>query len=130
MPVIEMNHEVNPREKLLKDLGDYSKFEIFNNQLLVAVYIRPAKTKGGIYLTDKAKEEDRYQSKVGLVVSMGPSAFDDPENTWFKDVDINLHDWVVFRPSDGWQIEVNGVLCRIIEDTAVRGKIDVPDRVW
>jgi co-chaperonin GroES (HSP10) len=69
-----MEHEIDPKEKLLTDLGDLSGIEIFNNQVLVAVYIRPNKTKSGIILTDETVNEDRYQGKVGLLVGMGPAA--------------------------------------------------------
>lgn len=130
MPFMIMDHAVDPKQKLLEDIGDISNVEIFNNQILVAVYIRPNKTKSGIYLSDQSREEDKVQGKVGLVVKKGPSAFVDEANEWFKDVSVEVNDWVVFRPSDGWGITVNNVLCRMIDDTAVRGKVDVPDRVW
>lgn len=130
MPPMIMDHESDPKTKLLEELGDLSNVEIFNNQVLVAVYIRPQKTKSGIFLTDKTTEEDRYQSKVGLVVKKGPSAFVDGDGNWFKDVVINENDWLVFRPSDGWSITVNNVLCRILDDISFRGRIDNPDRVW
>lgn len=130
MPFMIMSHEVDPKQKLLEDLGDISPFEIFNNQILVAVYIRPIKTKSGLYLPEQSREEDKVQGKVGLVVKKGPAAFVDETSEWFKDISVELHDWVVFRPSDGWSITVNNVLCRIIDDTAIRGKVDMPDRVW
>lgn len=130
MPFMIMDHAVDPKQKLLEDIGDISNVEIFNNQILVAVYIRPQKTKSGIYLSDQSREEDKIQGKVGLVVKKGPSAFVDDANEWFKDVSVEVNDWVVFRPSDGWGITVNNVLCRMIDDTAIRGKVDVPDRVW
>lgn len=130
MPFMIMEHEKDPKQKLLEDLGDVSAFEIFNNQILVAVYIRPVKTKSGIYLSDQSREEDKLQGKVGLVIKKGPMAFVDDSNSWFKDISVEEHDWVVFRPSDGWSITVNNVLCRIIDDTAIRGKVDMPDRVW
>ena len=53
MPFMVMQHEVDPKQKLLDELGDISNVEIFNNQLLVAVYIRPKKTKSGIILADE-----------------------------------------------------------------------------
>ena len=127
---IEMMHSDDPKKDLLDELGNVKDIEIFHNQLLVAVYIRPEKTKGGILLTDKTTGEDRYQSKVGLVVRMGPDAFVDETNTWFKDFKVGLHDWIVFKPSDGWAITVNGVLCRILDDTNVKGRIPHPDQVW
>jgi co-chaperonin GroES (HSP10) len=125
-----MEHEVDPAQALWDSVGDVSKVEVFNNQLLVAVYIRPQKTKSGIYLTDKTTDEDRYQSKVGLVLKKGPMAFDDNTGQWFKDVEIEVGDWIVFRPSDGWSITVNNVLCRMIDDTNIKGRVDNPDRVW
>jgi co-chaperonin GroES (HSP10) len=122
-----MLHEVEPGKKILDEIGDVSKFEVFNNQILVAVYIRPQKTKSGIYFSDKTTDEDKYQSKVGLIVAKGPDAFKDENGEWFKGVEINLHDWVVFRPSDGWNVTVNGVLCRMMQDVQVRARIEHPD---
>lgn len=130
MPFMIMEHATDPKQKLLDDIGDISAFEIFNNQILIAIYIRPNKTKSGIYLSDQSREEDKVQGKVGLVVKKGPAAFVDDTSEWFKDISVEVNDWVVIRPSDGWAITVNNVLCRIVDDTAVRGKVDAPDRVW
>lgn len=130
MPYMEMDHEVDPRKKILDEVETLDGIEIYNNQVLVAVYIRPTKTKTGIILTDKYVGEDLYQSKVGLVLMKGPSAFVEEEERWFKNVDINEGDWAVFRPSDGWQISVNGVDCRIMDDIHIRGKVSKPDQVW
>ena len=76
------------------------------------------------------KDEYKNQGKVGLVLKKGPKAFVDPENKWFEGVTVDLDEWIVFRPSDGWQITVNRVLCRILDDVDIRGRIDHPDRVW
>jgi len=125
-----MEHETDPVATLRNELGNLDPVEVFNNQMLVAVYIRPQKTKSGIILTSQTTDEDRFQSKVGLVVKKGPNAFKDDTGEWFHGVDINENDWIVFRPSDGWSITVNGVLCRMIEDVNIKGRIDHPDRVW
>lgn len=130
MPFMIMQHDVDPAKNITDEMGDTSPVEIFRNQVLVAVYIRPQKTKSGIFLTDKTTDEDRFQSKVGLVIKAGPTAFVDDTGQWFSNVSIKEGDWVVFRPSDGWSITVNNVLCRVIDDVNIRGKIDHPDRVW
>ena len=130
MPHMEMDHEVDPKDALLATVGDVSNVEIFNNDILVVIYLRPQKTKSGIYLTQQTTDEDRFQSKVGIVAKLGPSAFVDESNAWFAGADIKVGDLVVFKPSDGWSITVNGTLCRILDDTSVRGRIDQPDRVW
>ena len=122
MPPMIMQHDVDPAEQLRKELGDLSNLEIFNNQILCAVYLRPEKTKSGIYVPDKNRDEDRFQSKMGLVVKLGPSACEDPTGEWFKGVKIKENDWLILRPSDGWSITVRGVLCRLVEDVNIKGR--------
>lgn len=130
MSSITMLHEKDPKKVLLEQVGGTSSIEIFNMQVLVAVYIRPEKTKGGLFLSDKSRDEDRYQSKVGLILKKGPTAFVDKDGEWFSGLDINEGDWVVFRPSDGWNITINGTLCRMLDDMSVRARIAHPDQVW
>jgi hypothetical protein len=130
MPHMPMNHDVDPKDELLKALGDLSKIELFNNTILLAVYIRPQRTKSGLYLSDKTLDEDRYQSKVGLLVAAGPTSFTDPDGNWFAGAGIKLHDWLAYRPSDGWNVTVNGVLCRMMVDTQIRMRISHPDEVY
>mgnify|MGYP003339874067 CR=1 FL=1 len=49
---------------------------------------------------------------------------------WFNGLEFKLHDWIVFRPSDGWSITVVGILCRMLNDVDVRALIDNPDQVY
>ena len=130
MPAMKMHHEKDPRDLLQEQIGDLSDFELFNNQILVALYIRPKVTKSGIFLTDKTVDEDIYQSKVGLIMKLGPTAFKDDTGEWFKNVDMNIGDWIISRSSDGWTITINNVPCRILHDVNVRGRIQDVDQVW
>jgi co-chaperonin GroES (HSP10) len=124
-----MAHEDDPKDAILAALGDTSQIELFHNQVLLAVYIRPQKTKSGLYLTDKHTDEDRYQSKVGLLIKKGAQAFEQ-DGSWFTGLEFKESDWLVFRPSDGWSITVNGVLCRIFDDINIKGRVPHPDAVW
>ena len=130
MPYMVMEHATDPKKSLKKEVGNIDSIEIFNNQVLVAVYTRPEKTKSGIYLTSGTRDEDKIQGKVGLVLKKGPQAFVDPTNNWFDGIDISLDDWVFFRPSDGWSVTINSVVCRVLDDTNIRGRIQAPDQVW
>ena len=130
MPYMRMEHSDDPAENIRKEMGDISDIEIFHNQVLVAVYIRPEKTKSGLYLSAQTREEDKYQGKVGLIIKKGADAFVDESGKWFKGVNLDVGNWIYFRPSDGWQITVHGQLCRILDDTDVRGRIPQPDTVW
>ena len=130
MPYMRMEHSENPADTIRKEMGDISDIEIFHNQVLVAIYVRPEKTKSGLYLSAQTREEDKYQGKVGLIIKKGADAFVDDSGKWFKGVNLDVGDWIYFRPSDGWQITVHGQLCRILDDTDVRGRFPQPDTVW
>ena len=124
----QMLHDEDPAAKLSKELGDISGIELFHNQVLVAVYQRPEKTKSGILLPGQTRDEDKYQSKIGLVVKKGDAAFLSSGEWTFPNVELG--DWVIFRPSDGWNTGVNGVLCRILVDTSIKGRVSNPDSFW
>lgn len=127
---LAMDHTEDPKSKVIREIGDISGLELLNNQVLLATYIRPQKTKSGLYLSEKYLDEDKYQSKVGLLLAHGPSAFKEKEGEWFNGRDFEKGEWLVFRPSDGWNITVNGVLCKILQDVQIKGIVDNPDRVW
>jgi co-chaperonin GroES (HSP10) len=127
-----MLHEKDPRQTLRDKIGDISGIELLHNQVLVAVYMAPEKTAGGIIRPDINKDEDRHQSKVGLIVKTGDRAFSS-DGSWSWPDDMGLDDWVFFRVSDGWNVTVNGHrdnLCRILDDVDIRGRIQHPDQVW
>ena len=130
MPYMRMEHAENPADTIREEMGDISDIEVFHNQVLVAIYIRPEKTKSGLYLSAQTRDEDKYQGKVGLIIKKGADAFVDDSGKWFKGVKLDVGDWIYFRPSDGWQITVHGQLCRILDDTDIRGRIPGPDAVW
>jgi len=119
-----MDHLLDPKEELLKSIGDTSKLELFGNQVLVAIYIRPQKTSSGIFLTDNYRDEDKWQGKMGLVVKKGTSSLVDPAD------EVQVGDWVVFRPSDGWGLTLNGAMCRMLDDRVIRGRAPSPDTIF
>lgn len=129
MPHMPMSHDEDPKKNLLDQLGDISQIELFHNQVLLAVYLRPEKTKSGLILTANHLDEDKYQSKVGLLIKRGPLAFEQDGN-WFTGMTFQDHEWLIFRPSDGWSITVNGVLCRIFDDISIKGRAPHPDSVY
>jgi co-chaperonin GroES (HSP10) len=128
MPNVAMLHEQDPKLEILNKLGDALKgFQILNNEVLVATYLRPEKTAGSIVLTQKTRDEDLYQSKCGLVVAIGAAAE-------FPLIEVKLHDWVMIRPSDGLACEIltknEPVHCRMIFDKHIRAKMRDPWLVW
>lgn len=148
MPVLDIVHDEDPADRIFDNAGDLTEIEVFNNQVLVGVYLRDgdgkkeAKTKGGLIVPNAVTNEDKYQSKTGVILNMGPNAFNDPSGNWFANEEFSVGDWVVFRPSDGWSLTLvsydgNGgrreLLCRLVDDVAVRARVSgssPADRVY
>jgi len=130
MRSMTMVHEEDPAKELLKKVGNLDDFELFGNQVLIAVYQRPEKTKSGIILSDVTRQEDAYQGKAGLCVKLGPSAFVSDANYDFKGQSVKVGDWVAIFVSDGRKIMIRETLCRLVEDYHVRLKIPAPDVVY
>lgn len=106
------------------------QLEVFHNQILVGTYLGSGVTKGGIILTDKGKDEDRWQGKVGVVLKIGPLAFVDDARNDFKGQTVKEGDWIVYKVSDGFSLDVNEVHCRLIEDIHIKARISAPDIIW
>lgn len=130
MPHLLMDNPPDLKEAMIASLGDLSGIELFHNQVLLCLYLRPNKTKSGLYLTDNHIDEDKYQSKVGLLIGKGSTAFVE-DDKWFTGLTFSVgNDWLIFRPSDGWGLTVNGVLCRVFDDVSIKGRILSPDEVY
>lgn len=124
----------DPKRGLLETIGvqNIESYRLFEDDVLIGTYIRPEKTKGGIILTDNAKQEDRFQGKVGLLLKVGPMAFKfDKSGQYHLEGDKPaVGDWVIYRPSDAWEISINGVSCRIIRSCLIRGAVNDPATIW
>lgn len=133
-PTLRMVHAEDPKQKLREAVGDLSGIEVMHNQILVAIYLRPEKTAGGLILADVTRNEDRYQGKVGLVLKMGPLAFQDDARNDFKGQRVEIGDWIGYRVQDGWSLVVNGpdgkVDCRMLEDVHIKLRLDGPDEIY
>jgi co-chaperonin GroES (HSP10) len=138
VPSVAIQHTEDPREVIWNKVGDLAGVEVFNNDVMVAIYERPNKTKSGIILTDRTVGEDLYQGKVGLILKMGPKAFTDPD---FEESEkCSVGDWIFFRPSDGWAATLNTmqsviakdniVNLRIVRDASIRGRVRDPDLIY
>lgn len=117
------------KKAMLEALGDF-KDEVFHNQVLVATYIQPAVTAGGIHLPQSAQDEDIWQGTVFLVVAMGPGAFLDDNIAKFHGKKLKIGDWVMARSSDGLNLNINDVPCKLFEDTRIMMRISDPQRYW
>lgn len=120
---------------LRKALGDLSGVEVMGARVLLAIYIGaetyslPDGRPGRIIRADGNIKESIWQGTVGLVVKKGHRAFkDDPAaNVYFHDADIKVGEWVLFRPADAKRVQINGVDCRLVEDSQLDLVVDDPE---
>jgi co-chaperonin GroES (HSP10) len=129
----------DPKSALLDAAGDLTDYQVAGNLVLVATYIQPEKTKGGILLPDGSLAEDRFQGKVGLVLKTGPAAFvNEPKlGINFYGLKFESGEWVIYRPSDGMELfirdrrQVNvGLPCRLIEDSLLKAGVSDPSLIY
>lgn len=111
-------------------IGGLDAIGVFNNFLLVGIWMRPEKTAGGIILTQKTRDEDRWQGKCGYVLKRGPLAFVDDDRNAFHGQNVNEGDCVLYKTSDGFSLDVNGIHCRMIEDVHVKAVVSDPSVIW
>lgn len=126
----ELAQAKDPRLGLQIAAGDLSQEKILGDLVLVATYIRPEKTMGGIIRPIDNIKEDEFQGKVGLVLKSGPLAFAEWENETERGEAAIPGTWIVYAIKDGWAVTVNGTPCRLVPYERIRMKISNPDVVF
>jgi co-chaperonin GroES (HSP10) len=126
----------DPKKALFDALGSLDDIDIFHNLVLVATYIEPEITAGGIIMPDRRLEENRFQGKCALVLKCGPLAFEDEAHIKFGGVKLKRGDWVIVRPSDGFELfkgeagASDGVSVRLFEDAHIKGRVVDPSAIY
>ena len=117
----------DPRKEIKKWCGSLTKEKILGDRVMVAVYGRPEKTAGGIYVSDNQIQEDQYQGCVGAIVAMGPEAFEYSNGAYkWEGVKPKLWVWVLFRPADGYQYAYRKACIRIFPCSSIMAIISDP----
>jgi len=97
-------------------------------RILVLPYKAKQKTKGGIILSDKTVTESQIATNCGLVLDMGPDAYNDkdkfPNGPWCK-----KKDWVLFARYAGSRINIDGGELRVLNDDEILGTIEDPEDI-
>jgi len=125
-----ISNSKNPKLDMIKAVGDLSSVKVMFNYVLMATYIRPNKTAGGIIRPDTSVAEDEWQGKVGLVLKLGPKAFQDDEETQFDGERVDVGEWAVFQVGDAKPVSINGYPCRYIRDSSIKMTVKDPNIVF
>ena len=117
------------KEKKEKNIPEASKLPKPTGwRLLVLPHRGQGKTKGGVLLSDKIVEEAQIATNVGLVLAIGPDAYNDkerfPNGAWCK-----KNDWVIFARYAGSRLNIEGGELRILNDDEILGITDDPESI-
>lgn len=100
--------------------------------VLLAIFKRPEKTRGGIILADRTRDEDDYQGRVGLVLAIGDHAYRSDKFREFDDPWVDLGDWVVFPVFENaaTKFKFNGITLATLPDDKMLAVVDNPMDVF
>ena len=117
------------KKKKEKQMPEASKLPIPTGwRILVLPHRGQGKTKGGVLLSDKTVEETQIATNVGLVLAVGPDAYNDkerfPNGPWCKE-----KDWVIFARYAGSRLNIEGGELRILNDDEILGTTDDPENI-
>ena len=116
------------KEKKTKPLEKMSIPKPTGWRIIVLPYKAKEKTKGGIILSDKTVAESQIATNCGLVMEVGPDAYQDedkiPNGPWCK-----KKDWVLFARYAGSRINIDGGELRVLNDDEILGTIDDPEDI-
>ena len=115
-------------KKVKKPLEEMSLPKPPGWRILVLPYKAKEKTKGGIILSDKTITESQIATNCGLVMDMGPDAYNDkdkfPNGPWCK-----KKDWVLFARYAGSRIYIDGGEILVLNDDEILGTIEEPEDI-
>lgn len=129
--IIELiSNSKDVKKDIQRTVGDLNGVKVKWNMVLVATYIRPEKTAGGIIRPQTNVGEDEFQGKVGLVLKLGPMAYQDDEETQFQGEKVEEGEWAVYKVGEAWSVNINGYPCRLVKDSSIRMVVDDPSIVF
>ncbi len=110
---------------------------IGGQDILVAVYLpgKDAKTAGGVWLPDEARETYRFQGVTGLVLKVGPLAYQtEKTKDWFQNRDGDpepprVGEWVMFDIKTSHSFNLGTQPCRFVAAQYVMAIVERPDMV-
>ena len=121
----QVEKEKKPKKKPLEEM---SLPKPTGWRILVLPYKAKEKTKGGIILSDKTVTESQIATNCGLVMDIGPDAYNDkdkfPNGPWCK-----KKDWVLFARYAGSRIYIDGGEIRVLNDDEILGTIEDPEDI-
>jgi co-chaperonin GroES (HSP10) len=118
------------KKEVFENLTDLEKHKPLFDKVLVATYLEPSKTKGGVILPDKNREEGRFQGKMGLILALGPTAFEYDGPYKYEGIKPQVGDWVLHYPSNTREFFLYNYSCRLVPSDLLELVSGDPSAIW
>lgn len=123
----EAARAVDFREYIEAKLGDELEgIDVLFSQVLLATFILPEKTAGGIIRPDENIRQDVYQGKIGLIIKMGESAYKYDGPYPYEGVRPEVGDYVMCHSSDPRELAIKGVSCKLVDSSLCKMRVKDP----
>lgn len=116
-------------EKLQRWLDD-DRNKLHGTDVLMATYVEPEKTAGGIIRPQSNINEARFQGKLGLVLKLGPTAFKYDGQYEFEGEPPQIGDYVMFHASAPRELSILGTSCKLIDSSQIKMTVGDPASIW
>ena len=135
----EVGHFAENAASIRSAIGErlLSLVDVKMNQILIAIWQRPTERRLGngatLYIPEKSDmiAEQTYQGKTGLVLKLGPRAYESDDAVIYEDADkVSVGDWVVFRKGEGMALRLHGVDCLLTTERGIKMRVPRPDEVY
>ncbi len=152
---VRVIHETNPADEIRQDVGYLcDDITVLGADVLIVMYqrigLREVRTAGNIIIPETKNGtagEDKFQGKVGLVVKLGPIAFQDDQTHQWGGVKPKVGDWVLINVSETYSFDLpvyaDGARAgissptgerraRVVQDVYVKGIVSpkIFDAIW
>jgi hypothetical protein len=127
------------KEKVFKFIGDLTDYHVIGDKVLIATYVPPEKTKGGIIRPNAKVGEVRFSGCAHLVLKLGESAFKYDGAFEYQGIKPQPGDFVQCQPGNAREFFLgpkgaiashdHGVSCRLMPSSLIEAIVDDPERV-
>lgn len=129
---IQFKHDGDPAIAIRLRVKDYlDHIDIGGADVLVGIW-RPdigAKSKGGIILPDKTRDEYQFQGVTGLILKLGPHAYKTEKTEHWFETPPKVGEWVSFNFKQGEAFLLADQPCRLVNDQYVLMRLPRPDLI-
>jgi co-chaperonin GroES (HSP10) len=110
-------HDRDPAESILEEVGSFCEgLTMLGADVFIVMYERVKgtggsenRTRGGLIVPDVSggtTGEDKWQGKVGLVMKMGPIAFQEDDAHQWGGIAPKVGDWVIINVSQTFSFDI------------------------